>query len=251
MQVDWWTLGLQALNFLILVWLLWRFLYRPVKDVIEKRKALAEQAFTEAKAREEAAEAARQRFEDSRAGLAQERHEMLDRLHVEMEAERTRVLEEARGQAQQIQEEARAAVAKEREGVLAETRKEVAALAAALAATVLRDAGGDPDDALLDQLEAQLKGLPEAERARLAKDLDTDGARLTVVTAAPVPQDARTGWAERLDACLGHGGKIDFAVDPEILGGAEIRLPHAVFSFTWADHLRKAGERLLGDDSAS
>ncbi|NIR28765.1 MAG: F0F1 ATP synthase subunit B, partial [Gammaproteobacteria bacterium] len=56
----------------VLVWLLWRFLYQPVREVIEKRKQLAEQAFAEAAGKEAEAEAARQRFEEERARLAQE-----------------------------------------------------------------------------------------------------------------------------------------------------------------------------------
>ena len=41
MQIDWWTLALQTINFLVLVWLLTHFLYRPVRQVIAERKALA------------------------------------------------------------------------------------------------------------------------------------------------------------------------------------------------------------------
>ena len=37
MLIDWFTVGAQALNFLILIWLLKRFLYRPVLAAIEAR----------------------------------------------------------------------------------------------------------------------------------------------------------------------------------------------------------------------
>ena len=47
MQIDWWTFALQTINFVVLVWLLWRVLYKPVREVIEKRKALAESAFAQ------------------------------------------------------------------------------------------------------------------------------------------------------------------------------------------------------------
>ena len=43
MQIDWWTLGLQTINVLILVWILSRFLFRPVADIVasarRRRKA--------------------------------------------------------------------------------------------------------------------------------------------------------------------------------------------------------------------
>ena len=62
MTIDWWTLGLQAVNFLILVWLLTRFLYRPVRRIIEQRKALVDKARDEAEKAKADAEAARQQL---------------------------------------------------------------------------------------------------------------------------------------------------------------------------------------------
>ena len=43
MTIDWWTLGLQTVNVLILVWLLGRFFWRPVAAMIEQRRAAAQQ----------------------------------------------------------------------------------------------------------------------------------------------------------------------------------------------------------------
>src|SRR3974390_2877415 len=41
MRIDLWTLGLQTVNVLILVWILSRFLFRPVMKVIDDRRAAA------------------------------------------------------------------------------------------------------------------------------------------------------------------------------------------------------------------
>ena len=93
--------------------------------------------------------------------------------------------------------------------------------------------------------------MPADERERLQKDLAADNARLTVVTAAPLTPEEREQWTDRLSARLGRRDNTDFATDPEILGGAELRLPHAVLKFTWADQLRKARELLRRDEAAS
>jgi F-type H+-transporting ATPase subunit b len=39
MLIDWFTVGAQVLNFLILVWLLKRFLYKPILDAIDARES--------------------------------------------------------------------------------------------------------------------------------------------------------------------------------------------------------------------
>lgn len=252
MQIDWWTLALQAVNFLVLVWLLWRFLYRPVKEVIEKRKQLAEQAFADADRQKSEAEAARLRFEEGRAGLAQERQDMLKKIHEELEAERRKVLEEAKGKADQLLEAARKSIAEEREAALAEIREQVAALAVELASDLLRKGGSSASSGVfLAQLERQLKDMPADEQERLQKDLAADSARVTVVTAAPLTPEEQGQWTDMLSDGLGQGEKADFATDSEILGGAELRFPHAVLKLTWADQLRKAKELLRRDDAAS
>ena len=252
MQIDWWTLALQAVNFLVLIWLLWRFLYRPVREVIEKRKQLGEQVFADADKQKSAAEAARQRFEDARDQLAQERQNMLKKVHEELGAERREVLDAARHEADELLEAARKAIAKERGATLTAVREEVAALAVELASGLLRKVGSNASSgAFLEQIERQLKDMSADELKRLQKDLAADSVRLTVVTAAPLTPEEQEHWTDRLSACIGHRDRTDFATDPEILGGAELRFPHAALRFTWADQLRKAKELLQQDDAAS
>ena len=74
MLIDWFTVAAQVLNFLILVWLLKRFLYRPILDAIdarEKRIALAELADAAAKRTE--AEQERDEFQHKNAAFEQQR----------------------------------------------------------------------------------------------------------------------------------------------------------------------------------
>ena len=70
MTIDWWTLGLQTVNVLILVWLLGRFFWRPVAAMIEQRRAAAQRMLAEAEAKRAQATAALAEIERTRAGFA-------------------------------------------------------------------------------------------------------------------------------------------------------------------------------------
>jgi F-type H+-transporting ATPase subunit b len=245
MQIDGWTLALQAVNFLVLVWLLQRFLYKPVRRILAQRKEAAAKAFAEAERHQQEADAAKQRFEAAQAALAQERQDMLRDLHRDLDAERSKLLDSARQDADRTIDAARQQIEEERTAAVAELRGEAADLAVELAATLLRKTAAiAPDDALLQRIENELQGLPAEERARLRNDLAADGARLTVVTAAALPNGDQDRWRQRLAACLGGDDRTDFVTDPEIVGGAELRLPHAVLKFSLADQLAKAKEAL-------
>ena len=76
-HLDWWTIALQTINFAILVWLLNRFLYRPVLRVIDTRKAEVRRQYDDAKAVEDKAKAHLAAIEAERAGISAERETLL------------------------------------------------------------------------------------------------------------------------------------------------------------------------------
>lgn len=243
MQFDWWTFALQAINFTVLVWLLAHFLFRPVKEIIGKRKALAEQALADARNKMDEAEAARKRLEADQASLAAERQGLLKKLHGDIEAEKERTLADARTQADALLAEARKSIADERRRTLKELQASIAKMAADMAATLLR--GMNPSETgqlYLGRLEAQLKDLAGTDFERLRNDLNSDLSNLTIVTAAPLDNEAQTHWGGRFATVFGQSGTARFESDPAILGGAELRLPHAVLKQSWADQLSKAEE---------
>src|ERR1700684_4177373 len=76
MLIDWFTVCAQALNFLILVWLMKRFLYKPILhaiDVREKRIAAeladADKKKTEAQKESDEYKKKNEEFDEQRAGL--------------------------------------------------------------------------------------------------------------------------------------------------------------------------------------
>lgn len=251
MHIDPWTIALQAVNFLVLVWLLQRFFYRPVRAVIEKRRQLAAKAFADAAVKEKDAEAAKQRFDDERARLDQERRDMRKAVHEDMARERNRMIEETRAEAARLIEEARAAIAAERAGAADELRDQAADVAATLAATLLRNAGVDPAEAALARIETRLKDLAGDDRARLERELAGPDTGVTVVTAAPLASTDQARWETRLAAALGATPGFRFESDNALLGGAELRFPHTVMRFTWADQIAQARNLLRQADAAS
>ena len=77
MHLDAWTIGLQTVNFAVLVWLLHRFLYKPVLRMIDTRRAEIQQHYDAVKAAEEQAQARLAAIVSERAGIAAEREAAL------------------------------------------------------------------------------------------------------------------------------------------------------------------------------
>jgi F-type H+-transporting ATPase subunit b len=246
MTIDWWTLALQAVNFLVLVWLLTRFLYRPVRRIIEARKAEVDQVRAEAEQAKSEAEAARKQYEAEQAKLGDERQEMLKKTHDELDQDRKKILGDAKAEADKMLDAAKASIEDERREAVSGIKSDVAGLAASLAGKLLASAGS-PSEAFLATIEAKYNALPPEERERLTKDLAEKDATFEVVTANALSPDEQTRWSEALARLLGTSPKPQFRVDPAIIGGAALHFPHAVLGFTWADQLKSAEQELTRD----
>jgi F-type H+-transporting ATPase subunit b len=247
MQIDWWTLGLQAINFLVLVWLLSRFLYRPVRKVIADRRAEAEHALADAKAKQAEAEAARTRYETDRATLAQARRDLEARVHKEAQIESGQIVEIARKQAAEIVETARKAAKEEQSRALEATKQDIAAMAVMLATDLLGQQGdrgsGAAAIAAVGRFVAEL---PAERRDELRREADAADEPVELRTAAELSEADRSAWTAAMHGWFGDKVQASFATDPAILGGAMLRLPHAELDVTWARQLREAEAHILG-----
>src|ERR1700722_11414300 len=115
MTIDWWTLGIQTANVVILVWLLGRFFWRPMAAMIEQRRATAQRSLAEAEEKRSQAAAALAEIEHTRAGFAQERAAILAAAHEDAERARAARLAEAAKEAAAVEATAKAALQTEKE----------------------------------------------------------------------------------------------------------------------------------------
>jgi F-type H+-transporting ATPase subunit b len=81
MRIDWWTLALQTANVLILIWLLSRFLFRPVAEIVARRQDEANKLLADAAAVQRQADEARADLERARANIGVERDSMIADAH--------------------------------------------------------------------------------------------------------------------------------------------------------------------------
>src|SRR5487761_2554109 len=104
MLVDWFTVGAQALNFIILVWLLKRFLYKPILDAVDTRERRIAAELADAAAKMAEAQSRREEFGRKNAELEQQRAALLRSAAAEAESERARLPAGARKAADSLRD---------------------------------------------------------------------------------------------------------------------------------------------------
>lgn len=252
MRIDGWTLLLQAINFLVLAWLLRHFLYRPVLAVIAERQATTERARVEADAARADAGRLRQGLEGERAGLSEERDRLLADARRQADAERAALLERARAEAARLLAEAAATLDDERRQAVSGQREAAAELALAVAARLLgaADSAASLTQRFLIEACQSIAGLAEADRRALVEDgaSPPNPLPLRLVSAAPLGEEALTDARTRLESALGRPVALDADADPGLIAGVELHFPHSVLRHSWKQALAEAMEELTRDD---
>ena len=98
MQIDWLTVIAQIVNFLILIWLLKRFLYQPVINAMDRREQRIAERLHNAELREQAAADTRLDYQHKIEALEQDRDALIKQAREAAESERRVLLDEARNE---------------------------------------------------------------------------------------------------------------------------------------------------------
>lgn len=231
MRIDWYTLALQTVNFAVLVWLLHRFLYRPVLRMVDSRRAQidAEGDATRKTATEAKDELAAIAAE--RSSIAAERAQALASTAAEAETLEHDRQTAAEHEAAALLDAARKTLASERERALSDVERAALDLAGTFLARLLASLPPEVQaQAWLERIESHLKSLPPGERAALSHQISATNP-LSVVTASALAPQALEIWRENLAHALG-GDALAFAVDPALGAGAELHFPGATLSFS-------------------
>ena len=245
MSFSWPTFALQAVNFLVLVLLLKRFLFKPLGAIVARRKEEISRALAEAAAARQSAEQARKDFESRQAQVEAQRQAVVDQGRAQLADERSKMIETARSEIEQLKSAALKRVDEERDSAAREVFDRSVQIAISLAQRLLQPfAGPRAEELLLDRVLDHLDHLAAAERAALLGQFGRDGGQLVVTTAYPLASEGESKWRAALGERLGGRPQIAFAIDRSLIAGAELKFPHAILRFSWRDSLADAQREL-------
>jgi len=131
------TTLIQVVNFLILIALLSRFLFTPLKKFLAERAEGIEKALAEARLARESAAKAQEEHRAQILAAHREAAALREQAQREVEAERQRLLKESRNEAQRVLDEAKAAIEMETKRARSALREEVVSLSLAAAERLL------------------------------------------------------------------------------------------------------------------
>jgi len=238
MLIDWFTVGAQLLNFLILVWLLKRFLYKPIINAIDTREARIKKERADADAIKTAAETARDAFQKKTDAFAQQHAALMQTARDEVAAERTRLLSEAQGDAD-------AMAAKRAKALLTEARaleKSITDRARdevfAIARKTLKDlADVGLEDRMCDAFVDRIKAFRNQPDDTFSKAIQAASDTIPVRSAFDLTKAQHAAIQSALHTTFSTDAKLTFQTDPELIGGIELTVGGQKLAWSISDYL--------------
>ncbi len=245
MLLDWFTVTAEALNFLILVWLMERFLYKPVLNAIDAREKLIAKELSDAAAMKAGAQKDRDEFQQKNDEFDRRRAALLAKAVDQAEAERQRLLEEARKAAALL-------AAKRQEALVDDARslnQAVSVLARKEVFAITRKALADLATASLEErmgevFTRRLREMDGPTKAALGDAIKKSAEPVLVRSAFELPAAQKAAIQNALNETFSADIHLRFEAEQDLVGGIELATGGRKIGWTIDAYLESLGQGL-------
>lgn len=223
MLIDWFTVVAEVVNFLILMWLLKRFLYQPVLDAIDAREQRIANQMRAAEQAQANAAAERNEYERRTAEFSQQQTGLLEQATASAEAARLNLLDAARHETASLRNQWEEALRRDQlnltQNIVSRTRQEVFAITRKVLADL---ADTDLESRIAAVFIQRLQTLGTTEKLRLCAPAGQKDCQVVIRSAFPLAPRDQAVLGEAIRSLLPVPPAIQFEREPELLCGIEL-----------------------------
>ncbi len=252
MNINWFTVIAQVINFLVLVWLLKRFLYKPILNAIDEREKKIAGQLKDADDKKAAALKEQDDFNKKNADFDQQRKALMDKVITDTNTQRDKLLQDAKDEANALRTTLEKTLKDDQQNDVAanadNTQKQVIAITKKLLNEMAST--GLEEQAVNTFIKRLSRLLPE-EKKQL-----TDAFKTTVkpATGMAAPFTVRSAFAlsapqqasiiALLEELLATKCPVQFTTAPELINGIELTTNGYKLAWSFADYLQSLQNNL-------
>lgn len=242
MNFDFWTILFQIINFFVLLYILKRLLFKPVKEIMQKRKEQVERTISDAEAAKKEAAEMKEKCRQEMEGLADLKTRMTEKMKGEVERERAKLIEEAKEKARVMVEKEKAIMEKDRKKFEEDLKSTAVDAVSVLAARLL---GGVSDGDLHRSIYEKLLN----EAGRIAAHITEAGKGQAEVTveissAYPLSEEEKRRFAGAIESRVDKKVNLRESVDGSLIGGARVSVYDMVFDSSLKGQIESMKQKL-------
>jgi F-type H+-transporting ATPase subunit b len=237
MLIDWFTVIAQIINFLILVWLLKRFLYKPILEAVNEREKKIADELNDAEMKKADAQKEKNEFQQKNNEFDIQRSDLLNKAKEEAKDERKKLLEQARKDAEALRSKFQESLQNEQQQLndelIQRTQKQVIEVSRKLLSDI---ADSTLEENIVSVFLKKITSLSADEKNNLSKALGTSG-KIIIQSTFPLTGEIKNRIIDALKKINGSAGDVLFEADAKQIGGIELIAAGYKLSWSIADYL--------------
>lgn len=246
MLIDWFTVAAQGVNFLLLVYLLKRFLYGPIIRAMDAREAKIAAQLQEAQEKKEEAQQEIELYQEKNRELDASREALLTQIKGEVETRRKELMNEARDQVDAVRAGWYEAMEREKEAFLQDLRQRAGKHTCAIVRRALKDlANADLEHHITRVFIERLRNLDNNQLRTLSESVSKSGGSIKVLSAFEIPRQMTQEVASVLSHVTEGSADLRFEVSPDVLCGIELKSHGWKIAWSVADYMGGLEQSLL------
>ena len=254
MQIDWFTLGAQVFNFILLAILLWFVLYRPVREAVDEREEEIESRVESAREEKEEAESLMEEHRRKKAELEEKRDSLIREAEEEAEERRKELKKEIREEMEKARNRWRESLRQEREAFLLELSRRVREEAFQVMSRGLADLiqAGAPE-AMAATFLQRARETPEEDREAFSRAVAGAQGRCTLQSSLEIPEESREeirdllqDWARDAEENGDLSVSLELEVEEDGPRGLELWAGDRKLAWTVESYVEELKEEVAG-----
>jgi F-type H+-transporting ATPase subunit b len=248
LDLDGATLLFQIINFLVLLWLLNRFLFRPLRQKLGERRTTISDTLQNARDQEVEAAQLRKMWEERQRQAELQAEEILQQAQREAEERRAELLEEARMQMDRLMEDMRSDLERQRDELLAVSYDDILDAIINVSGNVVQSVTTRrTHDDLVTNFAASIFQMPQSEVEEYRQLMAGRVPTAFVTTPVPLTPDQTRTLADTLSSLIDRRIELQVQVEPELVAGLQVRLADKLIDNSVRNQLNRIRERVRKD----
>ena len=242
MKFDIWTFLFQVINFLVLLFILKRVLYKPIREIIEKRRSLIQQRIEEAEKTKKEALELKENYQHEIDKLHELKSQMLEKMNEEVEQERKKLTGRAEEEAARVIEKEKAVFDAEKARHEVELKDKAIETVTLFATNLLKDVSDeDLHKAIYEKLFMELRGI--ASHMPEIKEKDRP-LTVDLITAYPLSEAEIKKFKDAIESLLSQSVLFNTIIDSSLIAGIKIKAHDMVYDLSLSGQIKKLALKL-------
>jgi F-type H+-transporting ATPase subunit b len=242
MKFNIWTFLFQVINFLVLLFILKRVLYKPIREIIEKRRSLIQQRIEEAEKTKKEALELKDKYRDEMDKMHELKSRMLEKMNEEVGQERKKLTGRAEEEAARIIEKERAVFDTEKARHEAGLKDKAIEAVTLFATNLLKDvADEDLHKSIYEKLFMELRGI--ASHMPEIKEKDRP-LTVDLITAYPLSEAEIKKFKDAIESLLSQSVLFNTIIDSSLIAGIKIKAHDMVYDLSLSGQIKKLALKL-------